>query len=56
MDWKFSFTLITVLFAMATGWQLALFVSPQEYSLAGWVVCGAGTLLCLVGAAGKGGQ
>jgi len=52
MDWKFSFFLIAMLFAATFGWQMGLFVPPENYSLAGYVVCGIGTLICLVGAAG----
>lgn len=51
MDWKFSFILVLTLFAATFGWQMALFIPPENYSLAGWAVCGAGTLVCLIGAA-----
>jgi hypothetical protein len=51
MDWKFTFFLISMLVSLVFGWQLALFVPPEEYQLAGWVVAGIGTLICLIGAA-----
>lgn len=53
MDWKFSFFLISMLFALVFGWQLALFIPPEQYQFAGWLVAGTGTLICLVGAAKK---
>lgn len=51
MDYKFTLILILTLFAAATGWQLALWFPPEQFALAGWAVCGLGTLLCLVAAA-----
>ncbi len=53
MDWRFSFFLISMLLAMAFGWQLALFFPPGQYQVAGYVLCGGGVLVCLVGAAKK---
>lgn len=51
MDWKFSFILILTLLSATTGWQMALFFPPEQYQIAGWVMTGVGTLVCLVAAA-----
>jgi hypothetical protein len=51
MDWRFTFFLLSMLISLVFGWQLALFFPPQDYQFAGWAIAGAGTLICLVGAA-----
>ena len=51
MDWKFSFALILTLFSVTFGCQVGLFFPPSDYQITGWVLCGAGVLTCLVGAA-----
>jgi hypothetical protein len=44
MSAKFTLILIFGLFAMATGWQLALYFPPDEWRFAGWIVAGIGVL------------
>jgi hypothetical protein len=56
MDWRFTFFLVAVVIAAVFGWQMGLFFPPDDYRIPGWALTGAGVVLCLIGAAGKGGQ
>jgi hypothetical protein len=40
---KFSL-MIFGLFCMGFGWQIALFISPVDYQMAGWIVIGIGVI------------
>jgi hypothetical protein len=56
MDWRFTFFLLAVAIAIVFGWQMALFLPPDDYRIPGWALAGASVVLCLVSAAGRGGQ
>lgn len=53
MDWGFTFILMLTTVAVTFGWQMALFIPPEDYKLAGYAVCGAVLLMLLISAAGR---
>ena len=44
MNAKVSLVIVFGAFAAAFGWQMALFVPPDEYQFAGWIVAGVCSL------------
>ena len=51
MNWRFTGILLLTGFAFFSGWQFALFVDPEEFSVAGYVLGGVCTVLLLFSAA-----
>jgi polyferredoxin len=51
MDWKFTGILLLAGFAFFSGWQFALFVNPEDFRIAGYVLAFGGTILLLFSAA-----
>lgn len=50
MDWRFTLDLLIALVAFFCGWQFALWVDPEMFRVAGYVLGGVTLFALLMGA------